>query len=299
MYPIERSLSNQNPQLNLGIDFAPPKVRRHGLRETHLWPLVSRGKGPAGQYRDVGRRPASEAWDWRELEIRAAHSDPVLLFDVDGREGTLKALDLRDKRIIPPPNWMVVDDKSGGCHVAYTLARPVHRGVDARIRPLKYLARIEGWLSATMGADGAFPGVLTHNPMAKAQMRGRSTLWGRECPYSLPELSDYIPERWRRPAVYEGAVGRNCDLFAAGLKWAGREINLPYPVFEVLRQMNGATERPLPENEVSWIASSIERYRARWVAQGAFYSPEERTAWHRQGGFAWGQKTAGAHEGPQ
>ena len=68
---------------------------------------------------------------------------------------------------------MVVDDKSGGCHVAYTLARPVHRGVDARIRPLKYLARIEGWLSAIMGADGAFPGVLTHNPMAKAQMRGR------------------------------------------------------------------------------------------------------------------------------
>ena len=109
-------------------------------------------------------------------------------------------------------------------------------------------------------------------------------------PYSLPELSDYIPERWRRPAVYEGAVGRNCDLFAAGLKWAGREINLPYPVVEVLRQMNGATERPLPENEVSWIASSIERYRARWVDKGRFFTPAERTAWHSQGGFAWGRK---------
>ena len=46
MYQTTPDLSIQNLQLKLGIHYAPPKVRRHGLRETHLWPLVSRGKGP-------------------------------------------------------------------------------------------------------------------------------------------------------------------------------------------------------------------------------------------------------------
>ena len=32
-----------------GIEFAPPRVRAHGLRDAHTYPLVSMGKGHAGR----------------------------------------------------------------------------------------------------------------------------------------------------------------------------------------------------------------------------------------------------------
>ena len=57
-------------QLTLpGIDFAPPKVRRYGLREAHSYPLVSHGKDVAGNWRGSFRVPAARAWTFPELEI--------------------------------------------------------------------------------------------------------------------------------------------------------------------------------------------------------------------------------------
>ena len=288
MYQTSNDPSTPNLEFDFGIDYAPPKVRGHGLCEAHIWPLASQGK-VRGEYQAAMRVHASAVWSWPEIELRAANSFPAVIQDVDGRDGTLRVLDLRDKRIIPPPNWMVIRD-GGGCHAVYTLSRPVHRGVDARLGPMKYLARIEGWLSSTMGADGAYAAVLSHNPMSKGQGPGFSTLWGRKAPYSLPELSDYIPKRWRRPAVYEGAVGRNCDLFASGMRWAGSPLNLGSPVLRALSIENDATERPLPQDEVRLIAASVERYRVAWVAKGRFYTPEERTAWGSHMGLFSAQK---------
>ena len=37
-YPTQQEL--------FGIEFAPPKVRSHGLKEAHTYPLVSQGKPP-------------------------------------------------------------------------------------------------------------------------------------------------------------------------------------------------------------------------------------------------------------
>ena len=44
-------MSTDNPKYTKqptlpGIDFAPKKVRKHGLQETHSYPLVSNGKEP-------------------------------------------------------------------------------------------------------------------------------------------------------------------------------------------------------------------------------------------------------------
>ena len=44
-----------------------------------------------------------------------------------------------------------------------------------------------------------------------------------------------------------------------------------------------------PVPEVQGIARSVERYRARWKAQGRFYSQAERTAWGTSRGIRSGQ----------
>ena len=73
-------------QLTLpGIEFVPGKVRRHGLREFHTYPLVSPGKDAAGVWGGSWRVPAAEAWTFPELELgRTGNSIPALLFDLDG-----------------------------------------------------------------------------------------------------------------------------------------------------------------------------------------------------------------------
>ena len=51
-------------QLTLpGIEFAPGKVRRHGLREFHTYPLVSPGKDAAGAWPGSWRVPADAGLD--------------------------------------------------------------------------------------------------------------------------------------------------------------------------------------------------------------------------------------------
>ena len=60
-----------------GIEFAPGKVRRHGLREFHTYPLVSPGKDAAGVWGGSWRVPAAEAWTFPELELgRTGNSHP-------------------------------------------------------------------------------------------------------------------------------------------------------------------------------------------------------------------------------
>ena len=56
-----------------GIDFAPAKVREHGLKETHSHPLVSQGKGLSGAHSASFRVPAVEAWGFPEIELRAGN----------------------------------------------------------------------------------------------------------------------------------------------------------------------------------------------------------------------------------
>ena len=45
---------------------------------------------------------------------------------------------------------------SGGSHVAYCLARPVHRGEGARIAPLRRYARIAEYYAQELGADRGY-----------------------------------------------------------------------------------------------------------------------------------------------
>ena len=287
--------TNLSPvQLTLpGIAFAPTRVREHGLVEAHTWPLVSDGK-VQGVVQASFRVHASIAWSFPSLELRSATAWPVICLDCDGTDGHARLILAVHDREIPCPNWVVYRD-AGGAHGVWCLARPVLRGTSARARPLRLLTRATEYMAQKVEADAGYGQVLSHNPMVPVAAQRLRTDWLRRQPYPLQELAEVVPFGWRRPAVPSTGIGRNCSLFEAGMKWAGSPANLGIPALTALMAINAEVSRrhgkpPLDASEVSGIAKSVERYRARWIARGQFgkIGDRERSAWGRERGLKGG-----------
>ena len=248
-------------QGQLPLDFAPPPVRAHGLRAAHPRPLVSMGKG-ADHYSSFRTSPA-KAWRFPEVEYgNAGSSIAALVLDCD-KPARLR----RGLPDLPPPNWTVWRRGNHHAHVCWTLDTPVHRYPAARVEPLRYLADIADYYSHAVGADPGYAGVLAHNP-ASIYRSPYQTTWGREDPYTLDQLASVIPFNWEPPTVRQTGVGRNCDLFEAGMRWAGRRANAHQDVLPALMVVNQEFDHPLPFSEVQATARSIEKYRRRWAARG-------------------------------
>ena len=96
------------------------------------------------------------------------------------------------------------------------------------------------------------------------------------------------PRWFRSPRPPVSALGRNCGLFCAGMKWAGRRANEHCSVLAMLTATNEASyPNPLPWAEVAGIARSIERYRRQWIASGWAHRPawlERQRARGQRGG---------------
>ena len=282
-------------QGTLGIDFAPELVREHGLVETHTYPLVSFGKFD-GDFRGSFRVHAADAWSYPSLELRSAGAWPALILDCDGTTGYSRLMTAVEDREVPCPSWVTHRD-TGGCHPAWCLSSPVLRGAGARQRPLKLLARVSEYLGQVVGADASYNGVLSHNPMVPDQGQNLKTDWMRKRPYSLDELAEVIPFRWKRPTVPRTAIGRNWMTVLALLKWAGSPVNQHLPVLpaamsiypQIMASFPGAGH-PFPVSEVEGIAASVERIRSQWKAKGQFgkAGDAERSAWGRARGLKAG-----------
>ena len=267
-------------QLRLPIDDAPRKVRDHGLRDAHSRPLVSPGKR-GGRFGVSFRVAPWAAWQYfPSLELRAENSYPALILDFDGRGSFDRVMEAVRRSKVGALNWAVENRRTGGVHGVWTLAKPVHRAEMALEAPLKLFTRISEYYASQLGADAGYTGVLAHNPMEDAQLAGFVTHWLRRQPYGLGELSEFIPFRWRRPKPSRTAVGRNCDVFAHCMRWAGSASNLVSPVFDEAHRVNDGFDVPLDPPEVAGIARSVERYRRRWIRQGRFWGPGNSTYDH-------------------
>ena len=117
-----------------------------------------------------------------------------------------------------------------------------------------------------------------------AQLPGFETHWLRREPYTLDELSAFIPFGWRRPKVSRTAVVRNGDVFAHCMRWAGA------PVLGEAHRINDGFKHPLDPPEVGGISRSVERYRRKWIKRGQFgaVGDAERTNWGRERGIRSG-----------
>ena len=270
------------------LQFVPSKVRAHGLRDVHTYPLVSQGKSRSGAHSASFRVPASQAWDFPEIELRAGNSWPSIVLDVDGETALYRIVDAVEHGDILMPNWAVTRKASGGTHAVWNLERPVHRGESARPSPLRALARVSEYYAAALQADAGFTGVLSHNPMSRAHGPGFVTNWLHEDAYTLPELGEVIPMGWRRPAVCKTAIGRNCDLFRALMRWAGSPENIVNDCLAAAHAANQSFLIPLPDAEVAGIARSVQQYRLKWITKGKHYTPTQRTLWGRARGIKSG-----------
>ena len=249
-------------QLELPLSFAPDAVRSHGLRAAHPRPLVSLGKRPGRPFASFRTTPA-KAWRYPELEYgNAGSSIAALVLDCD--DPHKMGLGLPD---LPPPNWIVRRPANNHAHLTWTLAEPVHRYPAARIDPLRYLAWIAEYYAHVVGAGPGYAGVVAHNPTSIYRSPYKTT-WGRETPYALDQLACVVPFNWEPPSVRQTGVGRNVDLFEAGVRWAGKRANAHLPVLPALMIVNQDFARALPLSEVRATARSVEKYRARWAARG-------------------------------
>ena len=306
-------------QLDLPIQFAPPVVREYGLQEAHAFPYVSRGKGHA-----IARKPARIAWRYQEIELRTPNSYPALILDVDTT--VERCLDVAlGSAAVRVPNWIASNPATGHAHVVYTLARLVLYGEGMRLAPLQFHARIAEYYRAAYSADLGYTGVLTHNPThAKWE-----TSWLRETPWTLPELAEPIPKRWRIPTKPTTPEGRNVTLFREAMRWFGRPSNWEAStdlgdvlawVEDACSEWCGADPIGWHRNECLWIAKSVTRYCRRNLAsrqtqQGFAFlqsykgklsgktrrkgSTEEAAPWEAEGisRRAWHYRQAGEHTG--
>ena len=276
-------------ELDLGINYAPAIVREHGLKDTHLWPLVARRKG------ESFRVHARQAWDYPSLELRAANSWPAVTLDCDVPSAVVDCLYSNHQSFgngpaLPRPSVVVERRANSHCHASWFLKRPVHRGESARPGPLRRLARITEFYRDALQADPGYAGVLTHNPIEETHGAGEfQAHWGRSCGYSLDELAEPIPKGWRLPASPSTEPGRNCALFRSLLKWAGSPSNIGHDVLGAARAANDGLDVPLGDSEVAGLAKSVERYRRSWIAKGRFYTEAEREAWGRSLGLQGGK----------
>ena len=102
---MQRIVYTRQQELPLGIDYAPDIVRRHGLRDAHIQPLVARHKG------ESFRVHARDAWGYPSLELRAGNSWPAVTLDCDLPTVIESLHSLRSKFPLPYPN-MVVERRS-------------------------------------------------------------------------------------------------------------------------------------------------------------------------------------------
>ena len=259
-----REATQSTRSAQLALDFIPAPLADVGLADAHHHPLVGERRG--GSFYTTRTSPA-EAWSWKQVEHRTATSHTGIYLDVDRPFGEVQVV--VDAMGVPQPSVSIVRKANGHAHVAWFLEAPVHRYPHASTKPLQWLARVGDYYASTLGADHGYTGVLFRN--ASLPRVGFLHRFGRRQGWSLPELSDYIPTGWRRPAKRVTGIGRNCDTFSACMAWAGREENRKRSVWEAAMAANELNDPLLSISELRGIVRSVEKYRAEWEARG----------WHR------------------
>ena len=263
-------------QIPLALDYAPPQVRAHGLRDAHWRPLASWAKGEPSF-----RTTPARAWQLPLLEMdRTGNSYAAIGLDVDGRECVIAFMDGVLNRRLPEPNIIVERCASGNIQAHYFLARPVHRGPGAREAPVRALVRVSEYLTVVAHADRGFVGVLTRNPMEEVHRVSQAvdgpcrTIWGRREPYPLAELTKIVPLGWKRPVVAVSVIGRNETLFRTLMRETGKPSNWGRPVLplalavaDAIRNTMGG-DHPFTDREVRDTAASVERYQRENLAAG-------------------------------
>ena len=249
-------------------------------------------------------RPLSIAIKMRHIQHNKPTSVSCLVLDLDSP----LFWQLMENKVLPAPNLVAFNPENHHCHLYYNLNAPVYTCQAARHKPLRYLAAIQYALCRDWGADSAYSGLISKNPIHQ----GWKTIQLRAEAWDLGELADWLdlPSKLPRKARSVG-LGRNCTLFDMLRYWAYDNV-LEYRIssnFKTWRQdVLSAAEgfntfpEPLLLNEVTNTARSVadwvwKNYTKRWSDEEFSKIQAERG---RLGGLKRGaanaEKRAKAHE---
>ncbi len=193
----------------------------------------------------------------------------ALRFDIDTEGGGAAWIEAE----LPAPNLVVVNPRNGHAHLIYLLGGWIRTdfGDPSRLKVVRYAAAIERAYAAALGADTAYSGRFHHNPLSAAYV----TKVGRDAPYSLAELAQYVD--LEKPAVKRTpiGIGRNVEIFDRLRRWAYTAIadwkigkheawreTVARRASQIAADVGAASAHgPLKHNEVGHIIKSV----ARWV----------------------------------
>ena len=234
-------------------------------------------------------RPRSIALAHKYIQLNSPWLKWCLVFDLDYPATSYAAYDVD----LPEPTFYVHNWKNGHAHLIYALKSPVYTCDNARLKPLRYAAAIEGAYTRRLEADPGYAGLIAKNPW-------RDDFWSvvgyKGLTYSLEDLSCHVEGELRplpRRAKETWGLGRNCTLFDRVSRWAYKAVRQYWEpgrvggewdrdVLGKCDEINGEFPSPLPSGEVRCTARSI----ARWVWRR--FTAAGLSEWHRrQVGKRW------------
>lgn len=217
----------------------------------------------------IGSRPlirnASRALEFANIQ----HNTPMvwwwLVFDIDGEDSFTRAED----RGCPPPTFIAINRENGHGHAAYLLDAPVSAFAASSRRAMNFFADVERGLTRRLGADSAYAGFLSKNPLSPRW----ETAWQAMIPYRLERLNDCLTRADKRKTAEResSAIGRNVTLFDAmrdiayreclGFKKAGKSAEA-FATFllNAVEAVNLAFPVKLSHAEMKGIARSVSKW---------------------------------------
>ncbi len=127
----------------------------------------------------------------RHVQFNRKHNVSVLIFDVDRCDAGLAW----ERHGLPPPTWIATNRDNGHAHLAYVLDTPVLRTYEKSRKPVWLLEVVTKAMTAALDADRSYQHFLTKNPLHPDW-----SVVAINKTYSLPELCDWIPDRFLHAA---------------------------------------------------------------------------------------------------
>lgn len=226
------------------------------------------------------KRQTQRALEYPYVQVNPPWMAMCLTFDID-RPGGADAWRYAD---LPEPLATVTSRETGRAHIIYALASPVLLGEKSQPKPRRLLAAIEGAMGNRLGADPAYNGLLTKNPLNNKEWE---VWWSLQiAKYQLMQLSacltdEEIYKYWpRKGNINLSATGRKMSTFIHTRLWAYRAINKNWDgsfnawqeivIAEANRYNKAEHKHPLPDIIIRSIGRSVARFSWKEITKEGF-----------------------------